>query len=112
MKINTFYIFIFAVLFSTKLFATEFCNGWGNGYKTGYKKTATHNNRIPVPPFMGCPRDSLIRDRSEPASAYERGYIAGLQEGMVKGLKAREEFDKNSHLYLQPVYLEDIFPNY
>ena len=90
MRINTFYIFIFAILFSTKLFATEFCSGWEHGYKTGYKKTATSSIFSPVPPLMGCPGDSFFRDFSEPESEYERGYIAGLQDGMINGLQTNE----------------------
>jgi len=39
---------------------------------------------------MGCPGDSFFRDFSEPESEYERGYIAGLQDGMINGLQTNE----------------------
>jgi len=98
-KARVLYISIFIALFSTSIFATEFCNGWSHGYKTGYKKTAPSSIFSPTPPFMGCSGDSFFVGNNEPDSPYERGYIAGLQDGMLDGLKASKGNKKTKEVW-------------
>ena len=71
-------LFILITLISVDALASDFCNGFELGYKTGYKKL--HNTGFdPFVPF--CPFQPF-KSFSDPSSDFEHGYIIGFQKGM------------------------------
>ena len=70
-------IIFFTLLFSTTVLASEFCEGFERGYKTGYK-SANNTSFDPFVPF--CPFQPF-KKYGDPQSDYEHGYIIGFKQG-------------------------------
>ena len=72
---------IFMILFFISFFsvanASEFCNGFKNGFITGYK-SAKNTGMNPMVPF--CPMKPM-KGFGDPQSDYEHGYIVGFKQG-------------------------------
>jgi len=81
MKKNIFLVAVFSILFSTSVFASQFCDGFEQGYKTGHKQ-ASGSGFDPFVPF--CPFQPF-KGFNDPKSDYEHGYIIGLKKGMQEG---------------------------
>ncbi len=61
--------------------ATEFCDGFEAGYKTGYKQAANSS----LDPFVPlCPLQPL-KGFGDPNSDFEHGYTVGFKQGTVSG---------------------------
>ncbi len=61
--------------------ATEFCDGFEAGYKTGYKQ-AKNTSLDPLVPL--CPLQPLKRF-GDPDSDREHGYTIGFRQGTARG---------------------------
>jgi hypothetical protein len=61
--------------------SSSFCDGFEQGYTTGYKK-ARNTSMDPMTPM--CPMQPM-KKMSDPDSDYEQGYLIGLQKGLEKG---------------------------
>ena len=70
-------------LFSFPVLASELCDGFIQGYITGYKK-ARNSNLTPLVPL--CPLESL-KGFGDPQSDTEMGYILGFNQGQADGNK-------------------------
>ena len=80
MRVKTIVILL-TVMFSFNVYASDFCNGFKQGYSTGYKKVSG-SSLEPLTPL--CPLQPL-KGLNDPQSNYEHGYIIGLQKGFEKG---------------------------
>jgi len=74
---------LLAGMFSTSVFASEFCDGFERGYITGYKQSSGSSFELftpfcPFQPFKGF---------NDPESNYEHGYIIGYEKGLQEGRK-------------------------
>ena len=70
---------IFLALFSTSVFASDFCDGFKRGYIAGYKQ-AKGTSLPPLPPL--CPLKPL-KGFGDPESDYEFGYTIGFKKGLT-----------------------------
>lgn len=84
MKLKKHLILAFILsLFSITAFASEFCDGFKQGYITGHKQSAG-TNLIPLVPL--CPLKPL-KGFGDPKSDFEFGYTIGFKQGIVEGSK-------------------------
>jgi hypothetical protein len=74
-------LIIFLMLFSAGAFASEFCDGFNQGYITGYKQ-ASHSSLAPLVPL--CPLEPL-KGFGDPKSDFEFGYTIGYRKGLADG---------------------------
>jgi len=74
---------VFGLMFSSTALASEFCDGFEQGFKTGYKQ-AKGTSLNPLAPL--CPLQPL-KKLSDPKSDFEHGYTIGFKKGMVQGSK-------------------------
>ena len=72
---------ILAIFTSTAAMASEFCDGFQAGYRTGYKQ-ASGSSLNPLEPL--CPLQPL-KKLNDPPSDFEQGYLIGLQKGLSEG---------------------------
>jgi len=72
---------IFLSIFSTSVYASQFCAGFEAGYITGYKQ-AKGTGLAPLVPL--CPLQPL-KGFGDPESDYEHGYTIGFRQGMAAG---------------------------
>ena len=80
MKKSIFTATVFSILLSTNIFASEFCDGFKQGYQTGYAhETGYPNHYIPSCPYPPS------KGYNDPKSDYEHGYVVGLRQGMQEG---------------------------
>jgi hypothetical protein len=68
---------LFLTVFSVSAFASEFCNGFKQGYITAYKQ-AKGTNLDPLVPM--CPLPPL-KGFGDPESDFEHGYTIGFRKG-------------------------------
>ena len=61
--------------------ASDFCDGFQEGYETGYKQ-AKNSNLPPLAPL--CPLQPIKRS-GDPDSDFEHGYTIGYRKGTVAG---------------------------
>ena len=81
MKIkNSIIITILLSIFSGFALASEFCEGFKDGYVTGYKQ-AKNTSLTPLAPL--CPLQPL-KGLSDPKSDFEHGYTIGYRKGFAK----------------------------
>jgi hypothetical protein len=66
---------------SSVALASDFCNGFAQGYQTGYKQ-ARSTNLNPLIPL--CPLQPL-KGFGDPQSDFEHGYTIGYKKGLVSG---------------------------
>ena len=72
---------LFFALFSVSAFASEFCDGFEQGYITGYKQ-ASGSSLSPLVPL--CPLEPM-KGFGDPKSDYEFGYTTGYRRGLAEG---------------------------
>ena len=72
---------LFLTVFSASAFASEFCNGFKQGYITGYKQ-AKGTSLAPLVPL--CPLQPL-KGFGDPKSDFEHGYTIGFRKGASGG---------------------------
>ena len=75
--IKNFLLTLFFIFFISTAHASDFCNGFNNGFITGWKM-ARNSNMKPFLPF--CPMKP-IKGFGDPKSDYEHGYIIGFKQG-------------------------------
>ena len=75
--ITTLFVFTLPVMSDQR----EFCDGFEEGYKTGYKQSSG-SSFDPFVPF--CPMQPF-KGFNDPESDYEHGYIIGYEEGKREG---------------------------
>ena len=68
------------LVLATLLSASQFCDGFNQGYITGYKKV--HNTSL-EPLALLCPLKPL-KKLSDPKSDFEFGYIIGFEKAMTE----------------------------
>lgn len=80
-------IFILTLLISLSVvslaLASDFCDGFEQGYKTGYKQ-AKGTSFDPLVPL--CPLQPL-KGFGDPKSDFEHGYTIGFKRGLADGAK-------------------------
>lgn len=64
--------------------ASEFCDGYKQGYVTGYKQAA-RTSLAPLTPL--CPLKPL-KGFGDPKSDFEFGYTIGFKDGTVEGSRS------------------------
>ena len=69
------------LLLAGNALATEFCDGFEAGYKTGYKQ-ARNSGYDPYVPY--CPYQPYKRV-GDPESDFEQGYTVGFKKGTEEG---------------------------
>ena len=69
------------ILIGSASFASEFCDGFEEGYATGYKQSSG-SSFDPIVPF--CPIQPF-KGLNDPESDFEHGYIIGYEEGVSEG---------------------------
>lgn len=70
-------LIIFSLVVCVNVFASSFCDGFKQGYISGYKQAA-NTNLLPLAPL--CPIQPL-KGFGSPSSDYEHGYLIGVQKG-------------------------------
>lgn len=75
------FIAILLSMFSVNTFASQFCDGFSQGYITGYKQ-ANNTSLTPLVPL--CPLKPL-KGFGDPQSDYEFGYTVGFRDAMAGG---------------------------
>ena len=68
---------VLGLMISSVALASEFCDGFEQGYKTGYKQ-AKGTSLNPLVPL--CPLQPL-KKLSDPKSDFEHGYTIGFKKG-------------------------------
>ena len=68
-------------VFSVSAFASEFCDGFKQGYITGHKQSSGSSLK-PLTPH--CPLKPL-KGLGDPKSDYEFGYTIGYRKGISEG---------------------------
>ena len=76
-----FIVLVFGPMIARVAFASDFCNGFEQGYITGYKQ-AKRTSLAPLVPL--CPLQPL-KGFGDPESDFEHGYTIGFKKGMVDG---------------------------
>lgn len=69
------------IISASSVFASEFCDGFEQGYSTGYKKSSG-SSMNPFPPM--CPMEPM-KHLNDPESDFEFGYTIGFQRGLSAG---------------------------
>jgi len=72
---------VFGLAFASVAFASDFCDGFEQGYITGHKQ-AKGTSLSPLVPL--CPLQPL-KGFSDPKSDFEHGYTIGFKKGTVDG---------------------------
>lgn len=72
---------IFLLAVANHAVASDFCSGFEQGYKTGYKQTKG-TSLDPLVPL--CPLQPL-KGFGDPQSDFEHGYTIGFKKGMADG---------------------------
>lgn len=73
--------FVFLAFQWTSAYASQFCDGFEQGYISGYKQ-AKNASLAPLVPL--CPLQPLKRF-GDPESDFEHGYTIGFRRGMAEG---------------------------
>ena len=74
-------VLMFGLMVASVAFASDFCDGFEQGYITGYKQ-AKGTSLAPLVPL--CPLQPL-KGFGDPESDFEHGYTIGFKKGMVDG---------------------------
>ena len=77
------FLLIFLFLLSSAVMASDFCEGFKQGYITGYKQKQG-TSLTPLTPL--CPMQPL-KGFGDPKSDFEHGYTIGYRKGMTAGYK-------------------------
>jgi len=75
--------FMISIFAASPAFASDFCDGFKQGYETGYKQ-AKGTGLNPLTPL--CPLKPL-KGFGDPDSDFEFGYTVGFKKGMEEGSK-------------------------